>query len=159
MPTDQLYLSYSGSPVEIGQLDVKDCNSATIEGVRFNLAIIGNSHYITAPSLDFYELFSCIEPTTVTPPHSVIPIENGHTNTITHETSTYAVETAVTVKPLCDCPSLESADMSYRFEADAFTTLTYSSVEPAYCSCHTYPEYRLGVCTEQTLSVRDHDRQ
>ncbi|ERH04739.1 MAG: protein of unknown function DUF2617 [uncultured archaeon A07HR60] len=157
MTTDKLYLRYARSSAEIDRVDVKQRRTVRLGDIEFNLAIIGNSHYIEAPGISFYEMVSCVSPRGSRSPDAVVPLTDGVTDQITHQTANYTVETAIDVQPLSDCPSPESADMSYRFGEGAYTTITHTSVDPTYRTYHTYPEYQLGVCTTQMIQSASDD--
>ena len=157
MTTNKLYLRYSQSPVDMGRVDVKQRRTTRLGDIEFNLAIIGNSHYITAPEISFYEIVSCVPPRGSRSPDAVVPLTDGVTDQITHQTANYTVETTIEVQPLADCPSPELADMAYRFAEGAYTTITHTSVDSTYRTYHTYPEYQLGVCTTQMIQCASDD--
>lgn len=157
MTTDQLYLLYSRSPAETNRVDVKQRRSVRVGDTEFNFAIIGNSHYITAPTIGFYEMFSCIPPRGARLPDAVIPLTDGFSDRLTHQTETYSAETVIKVQPLSEFPSPKSADMSYRFGQGAYTTITHTSPASTYSTYHTYPEHQLAVYTSHTIQCSSDD--
>lgn len=162
--TTRLHFAYATSEPNLEAFDVKRVVPSELLGEPAALTIIGESHYVGVPALDYHEVCSCrplesgvsaVDSTAET------PLELGVEQAFSFENDHLRVETAVEVRPIEDFPAPENADAAFRFGPDAWTTIDLGvsagaeSVEStrtaSYETYHTYPEYDLAVYTLTTL--------
>lgn len=152
----QLHLAYFDSQPDIAAFDVKDVFNREFFGVDFVFRVIGDSHYIEAPEIEYYELFSCKpiqDEAAVT-----VDLTVGERERVVHTNDSVSVKTNIIGKPLTAFDKNNVFDVKYRFETDAFTTIKCVS-ENTYNTYHTYPEYNLALHTENTLTNTNTDTQ
>jgi hypothetical protein len=113
-------------------------------GAPFQFCIVGSSHFVSSPALEFYELSSC-EPVAAEGAVT-LDLEASGSETLTHETDSLQCETFVDRRPLSAFPGPEPSDLAYRFDEDAVTTVALS--DDGYETYHTYPEFDLALYTE-----------
>ena len=166
--SESLYLAYTAEEPPLAEYDVKRRVERPFFGSEFTFAVIGDSHYIGAPELGFYELFSCkpIREGRVTtvelaaeskPPESRWSTRNSHPgddqeiHTGRYQFGSVGVTTTIKREPLSAFPGPEPFDISYRFEPAAYTTINCRSTT-TYETYHTYPEYELALYTEHEFT-------
>lgn len=159
-----LHFAYATDAPSLDAFDVKSVTPAELLGEPAALTVIGESHYVGLPALDFHEVCSC-KPLSAESAYTV-PLELGVEKTLAFETDSLSVETAVEVQRIDQFPGAESATASYRFGPDAWTTVEVgntgavgesppsgdSPLNARYETYHTYPEYELAVYTETRLT-------
>lgn len=152
----QLHLAYFDSRPDISRFDIKDIVTREFFGVDFTFRVIGDSHYIEAPEIGYYELFSCKpiqDDTAVT-----VELTVGEQQNVTHETDDVRVEANIVGQPLHEFPKYGEFDVKHRFGRNAFTTIKCVS-EETYSTYHTYPEHNLALYSENTLTTTHPDSQ
>jgi hypothetical protein len=132
--------------------DVKETVKQEFFDVMFTFRVIGDSHYIEAPEIGVYELFSC-KPI---PDETAVTVEltTGRTKHVTHDVDGVNISTDIVGKPLAAFSEGDEYDVKYKFGTDAFTTIKCVS-ENTYNTYHTYPEYNLALYTENTFTATD----
>lgn len=115
-----------------------------IQGREFRFRVIGSSHLVTAPALEFVEVASC-DPAAVPDGH-LIALEEAAATTLTYEGDRAACRTRIAVEPLAAFPAGETFDLAHEFAERAVTAI---DVGPrGYETWHTYPEVDAAVYTE-----------
>ncbi|WP_128478727.1 DUF2617 family protein [Halorussus pelagicus] len=156
-----LHFAYASSEPNLEVFDVKRVVPSELCGEPAALTVIGESHYVGVPALDFHEICSC-KPVSGDST-AVTPLELGVEREFAFETDRLRVETLAEVRPIEAFPGQEEADAAFRFGPDAWTTITLDpagsgeraaatdeSVADAsgtYETYHTYPEHGLAVYT------------
>lgn len=144
----ELHFGYAATAPSLDRLDVKRIAPGDLLGTPSAFAVIGESHYVAVPDLGFHEVCSCKPiPAETT---CTVALTRGVTREFAFDTDTVTVETTVTVDPFDSFPGPENADVTYRFGADAWTTIAVS--DAGYETYHTYPEYDTAVYTETQLT-------
>lgn len=156
----KLHFAYATSEPNLDAFDVKRVVPSDLCGEPAALTVIGESHYVGVPALDFHEVCSC-KPVSGDST-AVTPLESGVEREFAFETDRLRVETDAEVRPIEEFPGPDGADAAYRFGPDAWTTIELnSSPESArtgseastpvssatYETYHTYPEHGLAVYT------------
>lgn len=170
----KLHFAYATTAPDLSAFDVKRVVPSTLLGEPAALTVIGESHYVGVPALDFHEVCSC-RPTAgeSADVSAVTPLERGVEREVSFDSDRLRVETRAEVRPIADFPGASDADAAFRFGPDAWTTIelgaagpTAASAETAstgtdreaspgtatYETYHTYPERGLAVYTETALS-------
>jgi hypothetical protein len=130
-------------PPDPDELSVYATGELTIGGVAFDCRVIGSSHYIAAPAVDFHEIASC---RTVSMPETrTVSLRDGCTAQFRHDagpvTCTLTIETA----PLSAYPADREFDLSYTFDERAVTAIDGRA--DGYETYHTYTEFDRTVYT------------
>ena len=111
-------------------------------GTQATFEVIGSSHRVAVPALEFYEMSSCAPVENAT--GTEIPLTtDGERREITHETDRLRCVTTVDRLPLAAFDEHESFDLAYRFGPDAVTTVDVGDRQ--FETYHTYPEHDLAV--------------
>ena len=143
-PATQITFAHASEPPTS---DVTVYASLTREflGAQATFEVIGSSHRVVVPALEFYELSSCapVENATGT---EISLVTAGDRREITHETDRLRCVTTVDRLPLADFDADESFDLSYRFGPDAVTTVDVGDRQ--FETYHTYPEHELAVYSQ-----------
>lgn len=158
--TTRLHFAYATSEPNLDAFDVKRVVPSELLGEPAVLTVIGESHYVGVPALDFHEVCSCkplesgvlaVESTAET------PLRRGVQREFAFENDCLRVETEAEVRAIEAFPGPESADAAFRFGPDAWTTIELgvgnetdapaSASRASYETYHTYPEYGLAVYT------------
>ncbi|MEZ3117337.1 DUF2617 family protein [Halobaculum sp. MBLA0147] len=147
-PTETLTFVHASEPPTT-DVTVYDACERSVLGVPFTFRVIGNSHAVAAPALDFYELSSCAPVDRDGTPVTLDPA--GETRRLVHETDRLRAETVVERRPLAAFPDEESFDLCHRFEPEAVTTVDVG--ERRFETYHTYPEYDLTVFSRTSLRL------
>lgn len=152
MTDTELHLAYLSSAADQSQFDVKVEETCEFSGTEFYFHIIGDSHYIMCPALDFYELFSChpIDEEFVET-ISIVDANEATEHHVRYMTDAVTVETTVEIQPLSAFPAPDTFDITYQFAERAYTTISCLS-ETTYETYHTYPEFETAVHTQNTLT-------
>lgn len=149
-----LHFVFSQSPPGLDQMEVFDTDMLEFEGSEFYFKVIGYSHYIIAPDIDYYELCSCRPPTTVgeNARTEEIPLSKPQEYTFTVTTEAVKVDVTVETGPLSMFPAGENYDLKHEFGTDAYTTIAIDQEEGTYETYHTYPEFDLTIYTKNQFS-------
>jgi len=157
---DSLYLAYTAEQPPLAEFDIKRQVDRQFFGTEFTFAVIGDSHYIGAPELGFYELLSCkpiregrvttVELTEGRRP-AERPSEREEIHTGRYRFGSVGVTTTIAREPLSAFPGPESFDIAYRFDPEAYTTINCRSTT-VYETYHTYPEYDVALYSEHEFT-------
>ncbi|QIB77954.1 hypothetical protein G3A49_07300 [Haloferax volcanii] len=148
-PTE-LYFGYSADVPDLTTVDVKTVAPATLAGEPAVLTVIGESHYVGMPALDFHELCSC-KPLPHERTHRT-PLSAGAEREFSFESDRLDARTVVEGRPLEAFPDPDDATVAYRFDPEAWTTIRIA--DGGYETYHTYPEYDLALHTETTMTPK-----
>jgi len=150
----QLYLAYFDSRPDLSAFDVKNMVKQEFLGTEFTFRVIGDSHYIEAPEIEYYELFSCkpvSDETTVT-----IDLTVGEEENVVYADEEISTVTKIVGEPLSKFDETNEFDVKYKFGENAFTTIKCVNAK-TYSTYHTYPEYNLALHSEHTLTTTTND--
>lgn len=155
MNENTLYFGFSRKPPRFDEMRVFESETLQFCGVDFTFNIIGYSHYIEAPGIDYYELCSCRHPAEDGDPEAqfTFPLDTGTSLNLGAALGEVDVETKVETGPLAMFPEDDDFDLVHEFSDDAYTTIKLLPDENAYETYHTYPEIDLTVYTRNTLTV------
>jgi hypothetical protein len=162
---ESLYLAYVPERPPLEDYDVKHREHRQFFGTEFTFTVIGDSHYIGAPALDFHELLSCkpIQAGRVkTVPlqserqaSGVSPqsgsVDSSDTHTERHRFGSVGVTTQIKTEPLSEFPGPQRFDIAYQFGPAAYTTINCRSTD-SYETYHTYPEYDCALYTKNEFT-------
>jgi len=148
MTTQNLYLAYLPNRPPLDNFDVKRQEDGKLLNSEFTFTVIGNSHYIECPELDFYELLSC-KPINENSARR-LSLRSEFTFRVMSQTDEIVIENEIQTKPLAEFPSPETFDIAYRFAEDAYTTI-HCPYSDSYETYHTYPEHDLALYTKDTF--------
>jgi hypothetical protein len=146
---DTLQFRHARKPPDLDRHDVLRRDEVTMLDEPATVAVIGSSHYVGVPSLDYYELCSCrpIEGSNVTE----VPLETGVDRRVRLEGDDLTVETEIEGRPLASFPGPEGTSVAYRFAPEAYTTVDVD--DGAIETYHTYPEFDLALFTRTVLET------
>lgn len=153
MTRNTLQFVHSARPPD-ADLRVFDSLTREFLGTEFTFRVIGSSHSVSAPALDFHELSSCeaVDVDGATTIRLDAPPSDGvATRRLVHETEALRCETVVERQPLAAFPGVDAADLAYEFEAEAVTTIDVGT--DAYETYHTYPEFDLALFTRTVFTT------
>lgn len=146
----QLHFAYASAKPSLELFDVKTIHADELAGSPGAFAVIGESHYVGVPGLDFHEVCSC---EALSGEHvQTVPLEAGVERAFSFDTGRLDARTHAEVRPLDSFSGDDTADVAHRFGPGAWTTIEIG--DDAYETYHTYPEYDLLVYTETTLTPR-----
>lgn len=153
-PTDttELHFAYTTTPPAFDDFDVKALTPTTLCGAPATVAVVGQSHVVTAPALDYHEICSCAS---LAETAQTIALEPGTAETVRVAREGVVAETRLGVEPLSAFPGPEGTTISYRFAPEAWTTATVADDGTGYQTYHTYPERDVAVATETRLTPAD----
>ncbi|WP_396613678.1 hypothetical protein ACH9L7_18520 (plasmid) [Haloferax sp. S1W] len=143
-----LYFGYATEVPDLASVEVKTVHPGTLVGELAVFTVIGESHYVGIPGLDFHELCSC-KPLPSEQTHET-PLSVGVEREFYFESEQLDARTVVTGAPLDSFPGPDESTVAYRFGPDAWTTIHASDI--GYETYHTYPEYELALYTETRLT-------
>ena len=136
--------------------------TARLLGESVQFCVIGNSHAVAAPGLDYYELSSC-EPVGGGERVRLAPDERRRR--LRFESPSVVAETVVDPRPLAAFPDGESFLLAHEFPlsgdghaADAAgpgAVTTLDTLADGFETYHTYPEFDLALYTRTTLEPRE----
>jgi len=135
------------------RLSVYDRTTATIGDHDWQFAIIGSSHCVRAPGLDFQEIASCDERTV--PDSLQLDLREERATTVEYEGDALACETTISVVPIERFPADRSFDLCHGFAERAITAIDID--ETGYETWHTYTEHETAVYTETTLDLTERE--
>lgn len=145
MTVNTLYLAQFDDDQPLTAYDIKQRDRRQFLGRDWTFTIIGSSHYISCPDLEYYELLSC-EPVENTAAKS-IQLSVGTNHMTTYTTASLRVETFIEGRPLGEFPDPEQFELTYQFGDDAYTTINRLG-QRVYETYHTYPEHDLALYTQ-----------
>lgn len=125
------------------ELSVYATGSLTVDGVTFRCRVIGSSHYITAPALEFHELASC--QSVAMPESRTVSLTEGCTAQSHHELGPVSCTLTIETAPLEAYPADRNFDLAYTFDERAVTAI--DGREDGYETYHTYTEFDRTVYT------------
>lgn len=159
--TRRLHFAYAASEPNLEAFDVKRVVPSQLLGAPAALTVIGASHYVGVPALNFHEVCSC-EPISGDL-SAETPLRRGVEREFAFENDRVRVETSAEVRAIETFPGPEDADAAFRFGPDAWTTIELGATGDAersppaesagYETYHTYPEHGLAVYTDTTLCL------
>ncbi|SFK64031.1 hypothetical protein SAMN04487950_0328 [Halogranum rubrum] len=147
----ELYFEYARETPALDELDVKTVHPDDLLGSPAVFTVIGESHYVGLPELDFHELCSCT-PLSAEQSHET-PLSTDVDREFRFESARIAATTTVVGKPLAAFPGPEESTVAYQFGPDAWTTIRVD--DAGYETYHTYPEHGLALYTETTFDLRE----
>lgn len=142
---EPLRFALATDPPALEDIQVFERWTTDICGIPFHFHIIGASHYISAPSIDYHEITSCRPVDVQSRVEETFPIEETDRETFTYGHGDVRARVTAEVSPLSEFPVVESHDLSHRFEPMAYTTIDL--VDCGYETYHTYPEADVAVYT------------
>ena len=141
-----LHFAYDAVAPSMDAFDVKKIEPGALLGAPAAFTVVGESHVVAAPALGFHELCSCRRLPEVA---FSVPLDRGLRREFEVEVGRVRVETEASVTELDDFPGAEGADVAFRFDPAAWTTIDVD--DDGYETYHTYPEYGLAVYTATRL--------
>ncbi|AFK20843.1 DUF2617 family protein (plasmid) [Haloferax mediterranei ATCC 33500] len=145
-----LYFGYTTEVPNLASVEIKTVHPETLLDSPAVFTVIGESHYVGLPALDFHELCSC-KPLPSEQTHET-PLAVGAEHEFHFESNRLDAQTTVEGKSLDAFPGPDDATVAYRFGPDAWTTIHVASSGDGYETYHTYPEYDLALYTETNLT-------
>ena len=115
-------------------------------------SIIGLSHYIEIPKINYYELFSCIPPKHTTPTYTLDLLNPPLKTTTLKFKSSKEFTIYIWVENKIDDISQISDENSlvWEFEKNAITKIKI--IDKGWITYHYYPEYGLKVVTKTIIN-------
>ncbi|ELZ95914.1 hypothetical protein C440_06477 [Haloferax mucosum ATCC BAA-1512] len=144
-----LYFGYASEVPNLASVEVKTVHPATLVDSPAVFTVIGESHYVGLPSLEFHELCSC-KPLPSEQTHET-PLVADAEHEFRFESDHLDAHTTVEGKSLDEFPGPNESSISYRFGPDAWTTIRVEPSGSGYETYHTYPEYDLALYTRTEL--------
>jgi len=124
-------------------LSVYATGQLSVDGVTFDCKVIGSSHYISAPTLDFHEIASC---RTVSMPRTqTVSLVDGCSGRYHYAVGDVDCELTIETRPLAAFPADREFDLSYSFDERAVTAI--DARPDGYETYHTYTEFDRTVYT------------
>jgi hypothetical protein len=145
MNYDALHFGYEITNPD--RLSVYDETTVTLGGVVFELAVIGSSHCVRAPSIGFAEIASCDD--RALGDCRTIEIDERRSTTTEYEADAVGCETRISVDPIGRFPDERAFDLRYDFAERAVTAIETRT--RGYETWHTYPEHDCAVYTETSF--------
>jgi hypothetical protein len=146
--TGTLYVGFTTRAPDLDGVEVYERLAAELFGVQFTFDVIGTSHHVAAPGVDFHEVASCER----LPGGTVheYPLRPGVDETLRFRTDGVACETRVWTEAGAELPT--DPDVGYVFSEAARTAIRVG--DAGYETFHTYPEHGLTVRSETGLERR-----
>lgn len=155
--TTELHVAYPTTPPDFVSFDVKALTPETLLGAPCTVAVVGQSHVVTAPALSYHEVCSCVPQSVDT--SETVALDSGVTARVqTDDGRETAATTEVAVRPLDAFPGADDATIAYRFGPEAWTTVSLHRERASYETYHTYPERDVVVHTTTRLTEPASDR-
>lgn len=159
MTQDTLQFVHADSPPATNGVRVFDSLTRPLLGTEFTFRIIGSSHYISAPTYEFYELSTCKPASVVGLDGTAISLNPDQpSRRLVFETDALRCVTVVDHRPLSAFPrdrylsQPDSFDLAYSFDGEAEAVTTIELDEGGYETYHTYPEFELALYTQTALT-------
>jgi hypothetical protein len=149
--TERLFVGFGSDSPDRDRLTVFAETTVDLRGTPAEVAVIGSSHYVYAPALDFREIVSCTAPA-----HDAVaelPLPDGEDRRLRYDGQSVAAETTVSIRDIESYPRDRAFDLAYEFEPDAYTAVAVGG--DGYETYHTYPEHGCLVYTETELRRTD----
>ncbi|MDS0259302.1 DUF2617 family protein [Haloarcula sp. S1CR25-12] len=124
-------------------LSVYATERLSVDGVAFDCRVIGSSHYITAPAIDFHEIASCRS--VAMPRTRTVSLVEGCSGQYRYEVGAVDCELTIETRPLEAYPAEREFDLHYAFDERAVTAV--DAREDGYETFHTYTEFDRTVYT------------
>ena len=124
-------------------LSVYATANLTVDGVTFDCRVIGSSHYISAPALDFHEIASCRS--VEMPRTRTASLVEGCSGRHRYELDAVDCELRIETRPLEAYPADRAFDLRYAFDERAVTAI--DARDDGYETYHTYTEFDRTVYT------------
>lgn len=144
MNYEQLHFNLNTEPPDLDDMTIYESIETGFLGHDFVFNIIGSSHYINCPALNYHETSSCDT------------MRNGEIHSyrltksidahFTFKNNNVEVRVHVDSRPLETFPDGKDFDVFYEFEENAITSLQIN--QESYETYHTYPEYDLNLYTQ-----------
>jgi hypothetical protein len=148
---EALHFAVGGRRPEVPGMEVFDRLETTLLAAPVEVSVIGSSHFLAAPELDFYETASC-KPVRA-PGATSLALSRDLDTEVTFETDTVAGRSVARGEPLATFPDDRPFDLRYDFGERAVTAIdVYDDGLETY---HTYPEFDLSLYTETRLERVD----
>ncbi len=144
---EKLRFRVSDTPPDIDDMVVYASMTTDLFGTSVSCNIIGSSHHIAAPELDYYETSSC--KSMVTDVLDVVELSTQTETTFSVTVGELDAEIRVVSRPLATFTPTATYDLFYRFEEDAYTAINIT--DTGYETYHTYPEYDLNLYTHTAV--------
>jgi hypothetical protein len=145
-----LELYVSDSKPELQSQDLHDkiyaSEEASINGKSINMNIIGYSHYISSPELNYYELMSCM-PVLQGEDTEIISLQKESKREEQFKLNTISGQISIEVTR--GILEFKSPDIQYAFDTDAYTEIKYT--QDGYKTLHSYPEKNITVLSVTTF--------
>lgn len=145
--TSTLFVAVSAERLPLDGVDVKAETTGDLLGTSADFLVIGDSHAVRAPELDYFEVCSCR------------PVADGRRLPLEPDTdAAFVHEGRVRARTRVESLSLdafdpdENYDVVHRFDARAWTAVRVS--DGGYETFHTYPERALTLRTRTDLTER-----
>ena len=151
--TTELHVAYPRKPPDFERFDVKALTPETLLGEPCTVAVVGQSHVVTAPDLGYHEVCSCLpQPVDAS---ETVALDPGVTARVrTGDGRETTATTDLAVRPLDAFPAPDEATIAYRFGPEAWTTVSLAAGRRSYETYHTYPERDVVVHTTTRLAAR-----
>lgn len=148
--TEQLQLLIDRLPPQVENMNIYANQICEWSGHKWELYIIGSSHYIHRPN--FHEVFSCkpVEPADGSSVPVFAPEVGGRKEVIDHNFHHMDVSVYIDVLEE-DEAIIPEGTLRYEFEPHGITAIRLRDDEQAYETWHSYPEYGQVVYTETTF--------
>jgi len=134
------------------QLSVYASRTLEIGGVDFECRVIGSSHYVHAPAIDFHEIASCRS--VAMPETRTVSLVDGCSTERRHDIGPVSCTLTIETAPLDAFPPDRSFDLAHAFEADAVTAIDARA--DGYETYHTYTEFDRTVYTRTQFEDLSH---
>ncbi|WP_302083727.1 DUF2617 family protein [Salinibaculum rarum] len=148
-----MHFAYTATAPPLEDLSVKQAVPGTLFDAPAVFLVIGNSHCVLAPALQFAELCSCLPPDAEV--SASINLDERINRQVTFTTPGVTGTTRIETQPLEAFPGPAEQDIAYRFGVDAYTTISVQSA--GYETYHTYPEHDKIVYTHTAVERRRTD--
>ncbi|AUV80625.1 hypothetical protein C2R22_02255 [Salinigranum rubrum] len=150
--TTELHVAYPRKPPDFERFDVKALTPGTLLGEPCTVAVVGQSHVVTAPALDYHEVCSCAPQTAAA--SETVALDPGVAARVdtAGEHSAVVATTDLAVRSLSSFPGPDEATIAHRFGSEAWTTVDLADDGTAYETYHTYPERDVAVQTVTRLA-------
>ncbi|RXK51901.1 DUF2617 family protein [Halorientalis pallida] len=149
--TDRLFVGFGSDSPDCDRLTVFAETTVDLRGVPAEIAVIGSSHYVYAPDLDFREIISCQSLS-----HDAVaelPLPDGDDRRLRYAGESVTAETSVSIRDIDTYPAGRDFELAYEFAPEAYTAIAVDG--DSYETYHTYPEHGCLVYSETALQRTD----
>lgn len=134
---ETLEFSVGTTAPDTDELSVYATASLVVDGVAFDCRIIGSSHYISAPAIEFHEVASCRQVSM--PRTQEVSLPDGCADQYRYDLGTVDCELTIETRPIDAYPADRTFDLHHEFDALAVTAIDRR--EDGYETYHTYTEF------------------